>query len=168
MSVLDACGNKVDDADVRVLGYDMSVGIATPTAGRHLVEWTTLSALDGHTARGTWEFTVAGVPPSCGTASTEATPSAPPVATGFDANGPVSRPVGATPTPVQSVVVDHAEHNRQNPDAVDAAVPTARISPRPLVAAPAASSGPPIAAGAAVVTLLAGLGVVVGFRVGAR
>lgn len=65
LQVFDPCGNRVDQGDSNVSGYQMSVSMSGEAAGTYVVDFTAQSALDSHTTRGSFSFTSSGGA-SCG------------------------------------------------------------------------------------------------------
>lgn len=98
MEVFDHCGRKVDDGEVFVAGYEMSVGLDSDAPGRYTVRYVTHSAQDGHYygPEDYW-FTVAGTAPRCGQS-----PSPSPTPTRTRGSGSPSTPTpGGTVEPSQ-------------------------------------------------------------------
>jgi methionine-rich copper-binding protein CopC len=58
MKVFDPCGDQVDAGDVRVEGYRMYISMSGATQGTYKVTWLAASAIDPHTTKGTFVFTV--------------------------------------------------------------------------------------------------------------
>lgn len=57
LEVSDPCGTRVDEGDVRIVGYDMSVSMSAAAAGRYTVFYRAFSTLDPHVTEGTFGFT---------------------------------------------------------------------------------------------------------------
>lgn len=58
-SVVDGCGRDVA-SDIEVLNRTIEATVEDAQPGEWTVEWTVLSAVDGHTTRDSFRFTVAG------------------------------------------------------------------------------------------------------------
>ena len=123
MTVVDRCGRRVDDGDVRVLLREMSVSVTGTGPGRYDMRWTTVSAADGHQSEGTVQFTVAGAPQPCPgeaaaagqnpqPAAGSGTPSAAAPPTPAGAGAPASRPTpaGGPESPAALTTGGHGGH----------------------------------------------------------
>ncbi len=58
LRVFDPCGDQVDNGDVQIVGYEMSVSMSASTAGTYRVGFFALSRLDPHDTSGEFSFDV--------------------------------------------------------------------------------------------------------------